>query len=277
MAAATRKDSVAAPAVDPFAFLKAAAARCREPLSTDRPLTYGIDLGTATIVVTAVDASGHPAYWDCLPCEAVRDGVVVNFAEAVAAVRELKRTAEEALGRVIEQAGTAHPPGVPASECRACRYVLEQAGIGCRTLVDEVSAAQALLQVTDGAIADIGGGSTGVGVFRGGRLVSLSDLPGGGRYLDLILAGALGISTDEAERRKRLAGDDCAAILRPGLERIASSIGKQIGDARTPEIHLVGGAIMLRDAGAVIADFIRIKTQPYPHAHLVTPFGIAMS
>ena len=42
----------------------------------------------------------RPIYWDLLPCEAVRDGVVVQFAEAVAAVRAL--ASEAAPGSWVE-------------------------------------------------------------------------------------------------------------------------------------------------------------------------------
>ena len=129
------------------AFLEDAAGRLRSPAEAwSDPLSFGIDLGTATIVVTAVDADRRPVYWDFLSCEAVRDGVVVKFAEAVAAVRALAHDAVEALGQKVVDAASAYPPGVPEAEARACRYVLENAGVACRRLVDEVSAAQALLQ-----------------------------------------------------------------------------------------------------------------------------------
>lgn len=259
-------------------FLTDAAARFRDPgRDAPPPLRFGVDLGTATVVLTAVDAAGRPAYWDAVACQAVEDGVVVDFAAAVAAVGQLKREAERALGLAVTEAATAHPPGVPVAECRACRFVLEQAGIACCELTDEVSAAQALLRIEDGAIADVGGGSTGVGVFRGGRLVSLSDRPGGGHYLDLILAGALKLPLEAAERRKREAAAQDAALLHPGLERIGSIIGQQIGGHRVPAIHLVGGAIRLPDAGAIVARVTGHATRTYPHSELVTPFGIALS
>ncbi len=260
------------------AFLPDAATRLREPRShVLPPLRFGVDLGTATVVLTAVDAAGRPAYWDAVACQAVQDGVVVNFADAVAAVRQLKRAAERALGLAVTEAATAHPPGVPEADCRACRYVLEQAEITCRTLTDEVSAAQALLRIEDGAVADVGGGSTGVGVFRAGRLVALSDRPGGGHYLDLILAGALKLPVEEAERRKHQATDREATLLRPGLERIAHSISQQIGGRPVEAVHLVGGAIRLPDAGAIVARVTGHPARTYPHSELVTPFGIALS
>jgi ethanolamine utilization protein EutJ len=263
---------------DLMQFLERAASRLRRPANVaGGALRFGLDLGTATIVLTAVSLGNEPVYWDYLPTRAVRDGVVIDFGAAVDAAGELIARAEAALGTSVTAAATAYPPGVAAAESRACRYVLEKAGIDCRALVDEVSAAQSLLRISDGAIADVGGGSTGVGVFRGGRLVSLSDFPGGGHYLDLILAGALGISIEAAEERKRLWQDDYYEVLRPGIERVGTLILQQIGGARAPTVHLVGGALMIAGAAATIERFTKFKTVSYPHAHLVTPFGIAVS
>jgi ethanolamine utilization protein EutJ len=278
MLARVLNEMLIAPYGDPRRFLKAAAPRFRAPAINDiDSLYFGVDLGTATVVLTAVDDSGRPVYWDAIQCQAVHDGVVVNFAEAVATVRRLKAAAERALDCTIFAAATAHPPGVPQADCRACKYVLEQAEIECRILVDEISAAQALLRIEDGVIADVGGGSTGVGVFTGGRLVALSDRPGGGHYLDLILAGAQRIPVEEAERRKRMKPGDHAAVLRPGLERIATSIKQQIGKASVASVHLVGGAIRLPEASAIVARITGVPTQTYPYSDLITPFGIAVS
>src|SRR5262249_31738008 len=128
-------------------FLEQAARTFRSPThSSASILSFGIDLGTATIVLTAIDQQRRPVYWDSLPCQAVRDGVVVNFGDAVTAVRQLKTAATSALQQEISGAATAFPPGVPVAEASACRYVLENAEITCRNLVDEVTAAQALLQ-----------------------------------------------------------------------------------------------------------------------------------
>jgi len=102
-------------------FLEDAALRLRNPRPEhEGPLLFGVDLGTATIVVTAIDQRGLPVYWDSLPCEAVRDGVIVNFGDAVTAVRKLKAAATKALGAEILSAATAFPPGVPSAEAKAC-------------------------------------------------------------------------------------------------------------------------------------------------------------
>lgn len=258
-------------------FLADAALRLRQPADSRAGLRFGIDLGTATIVLTAIDESMRPVYWDFVRAQVVRDGVVVDFHGAVQAVHELKQRAETALGAAVETAATAHPPAVPASDCRACAFVLQQAGIDCRSLVDEVSAANAVLGVRDGAVVDVGGGSTGVGVFRGGALASLSDRAGGGHQLDLILAGALHIAIEEAEVRKRERGAEAMQILRPGIERIANSIARQCADECPGIVHLAGGALQLPGADEVIAGYLGWTVQAYGHAELITPFGIAVS
>lgn len=258
-------------------FLVAAAPLLRSARAFDGPLRFGVDLGTATIVVTAVDAIGQPVYWDFVRAQVVRDGVVVDFQGAVDAVRRLKTSAEAALGTAIEEAATAHPPAVPASDCRACSFVLQQAGIECRSLVDEVSAANAILLVRDGAVVDVGGGSTGVGVFRGGTLASLSDLAGGGHHLDLILAGALRMPVEAAEAHKRTHGSALLQVLRPGIERMAESVRRQCGGAEPGTVHLAGGALTLPGADAVVEQYLGWPVQGYRHAELITPFGIALS
>jgi ethanolamine utilization protein EutJ len=256
-------------------FLAAAAKRLRKPMAEPGPLRFGIDLGTATIVLTAVDAEMRPVYWDFVRAQVVRDGVVVDFHGAAQAVRELKARAEAALGVKVEAAATAHPPAVPLSDCRACSFVLQQAGIECRSLIDEVTAANALLAVHDGAVIDVGGGSTGVGVFRNGTLVSLSDRAGGGHHLDLILAGALRLPIENAEIRKREQGSEVLEILRPGIERIAASIAQQCNGENPGVVHLAGGALQIPRANQVIEAYLGWPVQAYAHAELITPFGIA--
>jgi ethanolamine utilization protein EutJ len=241
------------------------------------PLYCGVDLGTATIVLAVVDSAGDPVYCDALPSAAVRDGVVVDFHGAAELVGRLKERAEAVLGRTLEAAATAYPPGVGANESRACQFVLERAGLDCTELIDEVSAANTLLGVREGVVVDVGGGSTGVGIIRGGLLIDVGDLPGGGHHLNLILAGALGIGIEEAERLKREEGGGYLHVLRPGLERVATNIERLSRGAKDLPIHLVGGALMIGGAGEVIAHYLERPVVEYPHALLITPFGIARS
>ena len=153
-------------------------------------------------------------------------------------VRTLRQRAEAALGIELTRAATAYPPCIPVADARACAYVCEAAGFDDVALVDEVSAAQAVLEVVDGVVVDVGGGSTGVGVFGGGALVALDDRAGGGHHLDLVLAGSLGIGVDEAEPHKRSHPGECLPILVPGLQRIAESVRAMTTDHPDLPLHL---------------------------------------
>ncbi|NMO05173.1 ethanolamine utilization protein EutJ [Gordonia sp. TBRC 11910] len=242
------------------------------------PVRTGIDLGTATCVITVVDDADNPVWVDFTRTAAIRDGVVVDFAAAAKATRELKHRAEAELEIELIDAATAFPPCVGEAESRACRFVLESAGFDEVVLIDEVSAANNALRVRDGVVVDVGGGSTGVGVFRDGELVFLDDRPGGGHHLDLILSGALGVDIAEAERRKRETTDAAfLPILRPGFERVAQNIAELTVGAEDLAIHLAGGALMFPGADSAIERYLKRPVLTYPFANLITPLGIARS
>lgn len=263
----------------PEALLELAAKRVGDP-PEDVDLTglrVGVDLGTASCVLVVLDAGGQPVWVDSHPSGALRDGVVVDFARATETVRRLKNRAEEALGTTLTTAATAYPPCIPVGDARACRYVCEAAGFDEAVLVDEVSAAQRTLDVSDGVVVDVGGGSTGVGVFRGGKLEALDDRAGGGHHLDLMLAGALGISVEEAEVRKREHQAEALPILVPGLQRIAESVRLLTIGAEDLPLHLAGGALMIAGARDVLATYLERPVMTYPHALFITPLGIARS
>ena len=264
------------------ALLTEAAARRDDPAPRPpaRP-RVGVDLGTASCVLVVLD-DDTPVWVESVASGALHDGVVVDFARAVATVRGLRDRAQEALGVPLARAATAYPPCVPAADARACTYVCETAGFDAVTLVDEVSAAQCTLEVTDGVVVDVGGGSTGIGVFRDGALVRLDDRPGGGHHLDLVLAGALGIELEEAERVKRERPAEALGILIPGLERIAESVRAMTTaiddpDAAELPLHLAGGALMIPRADDVLAAYLQRTVVTHPHALLITPLGIARS
>jgi ethanolamine utilization protein EutJ len=243
--------------------------------TTAGTLRTGVDLGTASCVLVVLDQAGQPVYAASHPSGALRDGVVVDFAAAERTVRRLREEAEQALGTVLTSAATAYPPCIAEPDARACRFVCEAAGFDKVQLTDEVTAAQHTLGVRDGVIVDVGGGSTGVGIFRGGRLAALDDRPGGGHHLDLVLAGALNISTEEAERRKRDQPRACLPHLVPGIERIAESVRLMTAEAGDLPLHIAGGALMLPGAAAIVGEYLGRQTISYPHALLITPLGIA--
>jgi ethanolamine utilization protein EutJ len=256
--------------------LHQASSRFRSPPGEPvTPLSVGIDLGTASCVVAVVDADGRPVFIDAHGSGALADGVVVDFVSATAAVKRLKSRAEQAIGVPLSRAATAFPPGVAVSERSACRFVVERGGFDDVILIDEVTAAQLLLQVDNGVIVDVGGGSTGVGVVLGGELVRYDDVPGGGHHLDLILAGALHIDVERAERLKRAQGGAYIDVLRPGIERIAESIRRLSVGAEELPVHVAGGALMIPGAAGIVAERLGRSVETYPSALWITPLGIA--
>ncbi|MFP5021608.1 ethanolamine utilization protein EutJ [Pseudonocardia phyllosphaerae] len=248
-------------------------------LAAASSLRTGVDLGTASCVLTVLAVSGdgaqYPVWVDAHPSGALADGVVVDFARAIAAVRRLRERAEAGLGTRLATAATAYPPCIPVTDARACAYVCESAGFDDAVLVDEVDAAQRTLGVHDGVVVDVGGGSTGVGVYRGGELVRLDDRPGGGHHLDLMLAGGLGIAVEDAEPYKRAHPDEAFPVLVPGLQRIAENVRVLTAGAEDLPLHIAGGALMIAGAETVLARYLERTVVTYPHALLITPLGIA--
>lgn len=271
--------TAAARCAHPAEFYLDRAAQCLNapPETVEGELRAGIDLGTSTVVLTIVNGDGLPAFVASERCEALRDGVVVDFAGAVEAVTRLVEAAGVRTGHRIAGAAVGHPPGVGPSESRACRFVLERAGLECTALTDEVSAANAFLGISDGVLVDVGAGSVGVGIYRDGELVRVDDVPGGGHHLNLILAGALGLTVEDAEKRKREDGAGHLAILRPGFERIANSVERLSAGHGSLPVHLAGGGLMCAGAGDVISQYLERAVVEYTHALYITPLGLAWS
>jgi ethanolamine utilization protein EutJ len=145
--------------------------------------------------------------------------------------------------------------------------------------VDEPTAANAVLQVRDGAVVDVGGGTTGVAVLRAGKVIHTADEATGGTHFSLVIAGALGISFTEAERLKTDAREQTRLypLVEPVMEKVGSIVAKHIAGYNVREIYLVGGTSMFPGMGEVIARVTGIQTIVPPRPLFVTPLGIAMN
>ena len=168
-------------------------------ISPNEQLFVGVDLGTAYIVVVVVNAEHKPVACALEFAQVVRDGLVVDYTGATRIVRKLVQELEQRLGRELELAAIAVPPGTGERECATHRHVVEGAGLTVTSILDEPTAANAVLGVENGVIVDIGGGTTGLSVLENGKVVYVADEPTGGTHLSLVLAGNYGISFEEAE------------------------------------------------------------------------------
>ena len=118
-------------------------------------LKTGIDLGTANTVLAVVDRNNRPIAGISAPSHAIQDGVIVNYYESVQLVTKLKNELEEKLGTELLYGAAAIPPGVSEGSIKSIGYVLEGAGFEVTNIVDEPTAAAAVLKITDGAVVDV--------------------------------------------------------------------------------------------------------------------------
>jgi ethanolamine utilization protein EutJ len=248
------------------------------------PVRVGVDLGTAYTVLLVLDANAQPLAGAYQFAQVVRDGLVVDFIGAIELLQELKREVEGRLGFTLTHAATGYPPGVPRAEVRATANVLHAAGLECTNQVDEPSAANAVLQVRDGAVVDVGGGTTGVAILREGNVVYTADEATGGTHFSLVIAGALNLSFEEAERLKLDPHEQprLFPLVQPVMEKVGTIVARHIrraadGGKDVDVIYLVGGTSMFPDMGPVVERVTGIRTIVPPHPLFITPLGIAMS
>lgn len=243
----------------------------------DEPLLTGVDLGTAYIVLVVLNAAKEPVACAMEFAQVVKDGLVVDYAGAARIVKRLVAQVEERLGRSLEKAAIAVPPGTGPRECATHQHVVEAAGLEVVATLDEPTAANAVLGISDGAIVDIGGGTTGISILEKGEVVYVADEPTGGTHVSLVLAGNYGISFEEAEALKKDASrqKEILPVVKPVLEKMASIIKRHVAGRNVRDVYLVGGTCCLRDMEKVIAKETGLHVCKPVNPFLVTPLGIA--
>ncbi len=199
------------------------------------------------MVMLVLDADGQPLAGRLAPASVVRDGLVVDFIGAVDQLRLMKAEVERDLGFELTQAASAFPPGVGHADAQAAGYVLSNAGLTCTGLIDEPSAANQVLGLTDGVLVDIGGGTTGLAILHDGQVVYTADEATGGTHFNLVIAGALGLSVEDAQSLKETPSEQprLMAMVRPVIEKVGAIITRHIQDWDVEGVTLVGGASCL--------------------------------
>lgn len=247
------------------------------PIAPGVPIRVGVDLGTAFSVILVTDADGTPLVGASTFADVVRDGVVWDFAGAIDVIRGLRAGVERRCGRQLTSAAVTIPPGVGEGDHRAHRYVLEGAGIDCTAVVDEPTAANAVLGLDHGAVVDIGGGTTGVAVLADGRVVHTFDEPSGGTHMSLVIAGALKMGFDEAELLKRRPDEQrrLLPLVAPVLEKVATIVRDGIAGRDVDELVLVGGTCAFPGIDEIMTRVTGVPARVAPHPMYVTPLGVA--
>jgi ethanolamine utilization protein EutJ len=207
-----------------------------------------------------------------------RDGLVVDFIGAVDLLRAMKSRVEKKLGFELTSGATGYPPGVPQAEVRATANVLYGAGLDCTGLIDEPTAANNVLQITDGAIVDVGGGTTGIAIFKDGNVVYTADEPTGGTHFSLVIAGSTGSTFEEAEALKTDPKEQTRLfpVIRPVMEKVGWIINRHIEGHRVDRLYLVGGTCAYPGMDKVVQEVTGVETVLPGNPLFVTPLGIAM-
>jgi ethanolamine utilization protein EutJ len=239
----------------------------------------GVDLGTAYTVLVVLDELYKPIAGEYQFAQVTRDGLVVDFIGAVDLLRAMKSRVEKKLGFELSSGASGYPPGVPQAEVRATANVLYGAGLDCTGLIDEPTAANNVLQIQDGAIVDVGGGTTGIAIFRKGEVVYTADEPTGGTHFSLVIAGATGTTFEDAEELKKQPNEQqrLFPIIRPVMEKVGSIINRHIAGHHVDRLYLVGGTCAYPGMDKVIEEFTGVETVLPGNPLFVTPLGIAMN
>ena len=261
-----------------MAAVEAAVSTGPRPSSPPRVVKVGVDLGTAYTVLVVLDERDAPLAVAYERADVVRDGVVVDFVGATDVVRRLKADVEERLGVRLGAAHGAYPPGVALSEVRAVQHVIEAAEMDCSGLVDEPTAANAVLGLRDGAVVDVGGGSTGIAVVADGKVVHTADEATGGTHLSLVIAGALGVSLEEAEALKTDPAEQARLLplVRPVMEKVAGIVVRHTRGWPMPTVALVGGSVAFPGFADAVAEASGLDAAVPVSPLFVTPLGIAL-
>lgn len=239
----------------------------------------GVDLGTACVVVAVLDENHRPVAGTYQYADVVRDGMVVDYIGAINIVRQMKRELEEKLDTELIYAAAAIPPGTGELDGGAVKNVVQAAGFELTNLLDESTAANEVLKIENGAVVDIGGGTTGISIFKDGKVVYVADEPTGGTHFSLVIAGAYGMEFKKAEEYKRDVKHhkELEAVLKPVVEKISSIINQHIKGCDVQEISLVGGTCCLSGIEKIIEKETKICTRKPRNPMFVTPLGIALS
>jgi ethanolamine utilization protein EutJ len=242
-------------------------------------LFVGVDLGTAYTVIVVLDKYKKPIACEMQFAQVIKDGLVVDYIGALNIVKNLKKKIEDKLGIELTKAAIAVPPGTGERDAQTHMYIVEGAGMEVTSVLDEPTAANSVLEIKDGVVVDVGGGTTGLSIFQDGEVIYTADEPTGGTHLSLVVAGGYGISFEEAEERKKQKENykEIFTMVTPVIQKIASIINRHIKTFNVNEIYLVGGTCCLEGIEKVIQKETGIKTLKPNNPFLVTPLGIAMN
>jgi len=205
--------------------------------------------------------------------------MIIDYMGAVHMVRQMLEKIRGVSPLPLDKGATSYPPQTEAGNINTTKYILETVGLEVLNMLDEPTAANLVLGMENAAILDVGGGTTGIAVIKGGKVVYSNDEATGGVHLTLVLAGALNISYEDAENLKMgEKSEDIVPIVKPVIDKIstiAAGFLKPFEDI--DKVCLVGGTCELKGLSGIVAKNLGLETFRPAGPQVITPFGIALS
>ncbi|MEG0712982.1 MAG: ethanolamine utilization protein EutJ [Niameybacter sp.] len=241
-------------------------------------LKVGVDLGTAYIGIVVLNEKNEPVANELQAAHVLKYWIIVDYVGALNLVKTLKEKLELRLGVKLLKASIAMPPGTESS-IKTHRYVIEGAEMEVSEVLDEPTAANNVLKITDGAVVDIGGGTTGLSIFKQDQVVYVADEATGGTHLTLVLAGSHHLAIEEAEAFKKDPAHqkEILGSVKAVIEKMATIVKNHIAGYHIDTIYLCGGTCCLPGMETIFEKTVGIRTVKPSNPLLITPTGIAMS
>ena len=243
-------------------------------------LYAGVDLGTYKTIAIIIDETGMPRAASMRQTEVARSGLIIDYVGALNTARELMEECRNYSPMPIEKGATSYPPQTEYANLKTTAHILEGVGLEVLNVLDEPTAANQVLRIDNGAIVDVGGGTTGIAVIKNGAVIYTNDEATGGVHLSLVLAGNHKISYEEAEEIKtdKKRNREVLSIVQPVIEKIASIAASYLeAFDNLDKVCLVGGTCEMDGFVDIIAENIGMATFRPSTPQLITPFGIALS
>jgi ethanolamine utilization protein EutJ len=243
-------------------------------------LYAGVDLGTYKTIAIIIDETGMPRAASMRQTEVARSGLIIDYVGALNAARELMQEIRKICPLPIEKGATSYPPQTEYANLKTTTHILEGIGLEVVSVLDEPTAANQVLNIKNGAIVDVGGGTTGIAVIKDGKVVYSNDEATGGVHLSLVIAGNYKISYEEAEQIKtdKRKSREILTIVQPVIEKIASIAASDLNKFdKLEKVCLVGGTCELEGFTDIFAENIGIETFRPEIPQFITPLGIALS